>query len=1140
MKGRHALCHAPRGHWPLLVLAISVLLSALLFEGWSHNEVDASRARLDCTRPVPKSVDEGGPVLRISGDRVLSAGMPARTVALTFDGGPDPVWTPRLLDLLHEHRAHATFFLDGSRMARYPQLVRRILAERHEIGSRTYSGAALGPASRTRGRLELSLSQRALAGAAGVRTTLLRMPGTTAVDTLCGAEWKAALRAAADGYVVVAADPSSRSPARGAIRQFAHTDLGYGEAKGLLRGYDAAVFTTVTDGLGWAPANPRASAGERLEGVVLLRAADAGQMLADGMTWLLVAVGVLGVLRLLMLVLMARTHVRRIDRAATGHGGSRPREVADPVTVLVPAHNEEAGIGSTIRSLLASTHPHLQIMVIDDGSTDRTADIVEGIADPRVTVIRRCHSGKAAALNHGLAWAMHDIVVMIDADTVLEPDAVYRLIQPLADPAVGAVSGNAKVGNRHRLLARWQHLEYVFGFNLDRRMLDVLKCIPTVPGAISAFRREALIDVGGVSEDTLAEDTDLTMALWRAGWQAAYEESAIGWTEVPVSLRQLWRQRYRWCYGTLQAVCKHRRALVERGPAGRFGRRGLTYVTLFQVALPLFAPVIDVFAVYGALFENPVQAAAVWFGFLAMEVFCARYALRLDGEPTRDLWTMPFQLFVYRQLMYLVVIQSVVTLVVGGRLKWQRPHRAGTADQESRTAAPHAEAMGEATGRHRVFRHSAGLGTDSRRLAADAPAVDRTDGPSAGGAPVRTASRRLERNGLPGLADGLSASSEADRNAGRAAIPEPRFVPYLFEPWASEPTNRAPGSGGGPPAFGRTHPRRRSARVHRSRNRRIARTLLVLALPLLLVPVGAYLWADFTLNREVDLGEVGIRPPEGRGTNYLIVGSDSREGLTEAARRKLHTGSFAGSRTDSMILLHTGAHGTTMVSLPRDSWVTIPRTLRPETGKSLPASRDKLNAAYTLGGPELLVQTIEHNTGLRVDHYAEIGLGGFVRVVDALGGVEMCMDRDIKDKDSGLDVKRGCQVFDGAKALAFVRQRKQEAQGDLGRTMNQQKFLAALAERATRSDVAFTPSRLLPAADAGLDTLVVDEGTGLTELAAMFQALRNVTGGGGRQINVPASDVDFHTAKGIAVLWDTARANRLFRELRNDLPVTSQ
>ncbi|KUL20675.1 bifunctional polysaccharide deacetylase/glycosyltransferase family 2 protein [Streptomyces regalis] len=678
VRRRHARSREPRRHWRLLALTLVVVFAALLFEGWTIHEVDAAKSRLPCTRPVPRAVDEGGPVLRrISGDDVVSSAVPARTVALTFDGGPDPVRTPRLLDLLRRHHAHATFFLFGAQAARHPELVRRILDEGHEIGSHTYTGADLGSSSRVRAAMELTLTRKTLAGSAGIGTDLLRMPLTTQVDTLCGAEWTAARRAAADGYVLVAADRPDRDPAYGMVRQFSQTDLAYKETKDLLGNPHADRFTTVTDALGMPSANTRVSTAERWQGQALIWTTTAGHAFTNAMTWVLLG---LGVLRLVMLTVFARAHVRRLTRFRPG--APWLRQVDAPVTVLVPAYNEEAGIESTIRSLLASTHPYLEVIVIDDGSTDRTADLATWIDDPRVRVIRQPNSGKAAALNTGLAHASYDIVVMVDADTVFEPDALYRLIQPLAHPAVGAVSGNTKVGNRRGLLGRWQHLEYVFGFNLDRRMFEVLECMPTVPGAIGAFRRDALMGVGGVSEDTLAEDTDLTMALWRAGWRVVYEESAIAWTEVPTSLRQLWRQRYRWCYGTLQAMWKHRGAVLEVGTAGRFARRGLTYLTLFQVGLPLIAPVVDVFALYGVLFTDPVQSMGVWLAFLAVQLLCAGYALRLDGEKLRALWSMPFQLFVYRQLMYLVVIQSVFALLGGTRLKWHRMQRAGTAATE--------------------------------------------------------------------------------------------------------------------------------------------------------------------------------------------------------------------------------------------------------------------------------------------------------------------------------------------------------------------------------------------------------------------------------------------------------------------------
>ncbi|MFE3549101.1 bifunctional polysaccharide deacetylase/glycosyltransferase family 2 protein [Streptomyces kronopolitis] len=678
-RARHRQSRDPRGHWLLLILVLPVMFGALLFEGWTTHEVDAAKTRKDCASPVPRSVDKGGPVVRFRDGKPESSAVPARTVALTYDGGPDPVWTPRLLKLLRAHHAHATFFLRGSQAAQYPDLVRRIRAEGHEIGSNSYTGGAMGASSPVRASLELSLTQKALAGSAGIHTKLLRLPQTTAVDTMCGSEWQAARKAGAEGYTLVAADRWYRNSSQGVIRQFSQNDLAYLGSKELLDNPRVKKFTTVSQGVRQPPPEEPVSGLERWSGTALIWAKALGHAFVSGMAWVLAIAGGLGLLRMAMLVFFARAHVRRLTRFRPG--SPRLREITAPVTVLVPAYNEEAGIESTVHSLLASTHHRLQVIVIDDGSTDRTADLADRIDDPRVSVVRQSNAGKAAALNTGLAHARHDIVVMVDADTVFEPDAIHCLVQPLAHPAVGAVSGNTKVGNRRRLLGRWQHLEYVFGFNLDRRMFEVLECMPTVPGAIGAFRRDALLGIGGVSEDTLAEDTDLTMALWQAGWRVVYEESAVAWTEVPTSLRQLWRQRYRWCYGTIQAVWKHRGAALQMGPAGRFGRRGLSYLALFQIALPLFAPIVDIFALYGLLFLGPWQSAGVWCGFLVVQLVCAGYALRLDGEKMRVLWAMPFQLLVYRQLMYLVVIQSVVALLLGTRLKWQRMHRSGTAAQ---------------------------------------------------------------------------------------------------------------------------------------------------------------------------------------------------------------------------------------------------------------------------------------------------------------------------------------------------------------------------------------------------------------------------------------------------------------------------
>ncbi|WP_372348857.1 bifunctional polysaccharide deacetylase/glycosyltransferase family 2 protein [Streptomyces sp. KL116D] len=680
-RTRHALRRDPRAHWLLLLLGLAVAATALVLSGYGRHEIAATEGPAKDCAPADRALRDGGPVLseNPATGATRSARMPAGTVALTYDGGPDPAWTPRLLDVLKRHHAHATFFLTGTEAAAHPGLVRRIRDEGHQLGTHTYSDTNLAAVSGTRAGLELSLGQNTLAGSAGLGTRLLRLPHTATTGTYCADQAAAARRAMADGYVVVAADDAARPLKRGAVRQFTGSTAAVRDTERLFAAPLGDVrFTTVGDGLGLDGVTYPVATTAQVRGTAVLWAQDASRFFVDATGWLMVAAGTITVARLALLFTVARVHVRRVRRR--NRRGHRPPRLTEPVSVIVPAYNEEAGIEATIRSLLASTHPYVQIVVVDDGSGDRTYDIAEWMRaqDPRVMVIRQENAGKAAALNTGLKWAQFELVVMIDGDTVFEPDAIGNLIQPFTDPRVGAVSGNTKVGNRQGILGRWQHLEYVIGFNLDRRMFDVLECMPTVPGAIGAFRRSALEGVGGVSEDTLAEDTDLTMALCRAGWRVVYEESAIAWTEAPATVRQLWKQRYRWCYGTLQAMWKHRRALVERGRAGKFGRRGLTYLLLFQTLLPLLAPLVDVFALYGLLFQGAARAALVWLAFTAVQVVSALYALRLDKERFEPVWTLPLQIVVYRQLMYLVVVQSVVTALLGDRLRWQRMQRAGT------------------------------------------------------------------------------------------------------------------------------------------------------------------------------------------------------------------------------------------------------------------------------------------------------------------------------------------------------------------------------------------------------------------------------------------------------------------------------
>lgn len=375
----------------------------------------------------------------------------------------------------------------------------------------------------------------------------------------------------------------------------------------------------------------------------------------------------------------------------------------------------------------------------------------------------------------------------------------------------------------------------------------------------------------------------------------------------------------------------------------------------------------------------------------------------------------------------------------------------------------------------------------------------------------------------------------------RPAPPEPPLPPGLAPRRAGQHHSGIPpqqqgdqgGYGSGPGGPGPGGPRSAGARP--DWRRRAKWTTITLAVVLVVTAVGTYFWADSKLKREVDLSKVIERPEAGEGTNYLIVGSDSREGMSDEEKRRLHTGSAEGKRTDSMMILHVGGDGNTMISLPRDSDVEIPSFRGSESGKLFPGKgrRTKLNAAYAEDGPELLVRTVEFNTGLRIDHYAEIGFGGFAGIVDAVGGVELDIPKAFKDEKSGADFQAGKQTLDGEQALAFVRTRYALPGSDLDRTKNQQKFLAALAGQAATPSTVLNPFKLYPVMGAGLDTLIVDEDMGLSDLASMFWAMKGVTGGDGKSMNMPISG-----SRGGNLVWDRAKVKQLVGQLKNDEKVT--
>ncbi|GHD73608.1 bi-functional transferase/deacetylase [Streptomyces mirabilis] len=686
--------------WLLPSLLLVAMLAMLMLRGYVHSEILADH-RIQpeaATDKVPDKILDGGPVIDTRGGRTNSLTVPDHRLVLTFDDGPDPTWTPKVLDVLKKHHAHAVFFVTGTMTSRYPELVKRMVEEGHEVGLHTFNHPDLSFQSTKRIDWELSQNQLALAGAAGIRTSLFRPPYSSFADAMDNKSWPVTEYIGTRGYITVVNNTDSEDWQKPGVDRIIRNATPKGGKGAIVLMHDSGGdrhqtvqaldkfvpelqergyrFQNLTEALDAPSAHTQVTGLELWKGkawVYLVRASD---NVTDVLVVGIAIIGVLVFTRFGMMLLLSALHARRVRRKDFRWG---PAPVTEPVSVLVPAYNEAKCIENTVRSLMASEHP-IEVLVVDDGSSDGTARIVEDLLLPNVRVVRQHNAGKPAALNRGLANARHDIVVMMDGDTVFEPTTVRELVQPFADPSVGAVAGNAKVGNRDSLIGAWQHIEYVMGFNLDRRMYDILGCMPTIPGAVGAFRRSALERVGGMSDDTLAEDTDITMALHRDGWRVVYAEKARAWTEAPESVQQLWSQRYRWSYGTMQAIWKHRRALVERGPSGRFGRVGLPLVSLFMVLAPLLAPLIDVFLLYGLVFGPTQKTVLAWLGVLAVQAACAAYAFRLDRERMRYLISLPLQQILYRQLMYMVLLQSWITALTGGRLRWQKLRRTGVVE----------------------------------------------------------------------------------------------------------------------------------------------------------------------------------------------------------------------------------------------------------------------------------------------------------------------------------------------------------------------------------------------------------------------------------------------------------------------------
>ena len=612
-------------------------------------------------------------------------------VAITFDDGPDPRWTPKILDILKAANVKAAFFLVGVNAEQHPGLVRRIVDEGHEIGNHTYYHPNLALCWPEHVRLELNATQLLIESITGRATTLFRPPYAAdtspsqlseliplqiaqdldylvVLENIDPQDWakpgadiilQRVKQQRRDGSIILlhdaGGDRSQTVEALPRILDWLHA-----------RGDSVVPLSTLLGTTRDAVMPPLHENGQSLTRLVSSTGFRIYHGIEEFLWAFMIVATALVVVRTLVVIWLAYCF-RRQPKA----------DFAKPISVVIAAYNEGKVIASTLHALLNTDYKgDLEVIVVDDGSRDATASEVESVTqvDPRVRLLLQENRGKARALQRGLAAVRHGIVVFIDADTQCQRDTLPRLLEPFADERIGAVSGHAKVGNLRTFIARCQALEYTCGFNLDRRAYDRWNCITVVPGAISAIRKDAIDQVGGLSLQTLAEDTDLTLSLHKHRQRIVYVPGAIGWTEAPESVATLARQRFRWAYGTLQCLWKHR-DMVFNWKYRALGWFSLPSVWFFQIVLVAVTPMVDLFLFASLPFGAWRAVMPFVITFLSMDVILATLACILEREPIVRAWRILPMRLIYRPMLSYCIWKAILRAVKGAWVSWGKLER---------------------------------------------------------------------------------------------------------------------------------------------------------------------------------------------------------------------------------------------------------------------------------------------------------------------------------------------------------------------------------------------------------------------------------------------------------------------------------
>jgi len=630
-------------------------------------------------------------------------GYSPKKIVLTFDDGPDPVYTPQILDILKREHVPAAFFVVGSMAEKNIPLLRREFDEGYEIGNHTYLHPDISTVSLRRVTLELNATRRLIEAVTGRSTILFRPPFNADAEPQTIAEVIPVEQSRKENYINIgeSIDPNDWRPGITADTILARTialrdkgsmillhDAGGDTRQETVKALPGIIHYFKTHGYKFTTIAQ--IIGKSKNDLMPVIHDDATSTFIGHMytffvlgyfygNWFLFYVFLIAIFLALGRIVLVGILALRQFSIHKKTGKKIAAENLPPVSIIVPGYNEEVTVLNTINSLLKTNYPVFEIIFVDDGSKDRTLEIVTNAFSnhPQVKIFTKPNGGKATALNYGLKRSMYDFAVCIDADTQLQTDAVYHLMTYFTDEEIGAVAGTVKVGNEVNLITRWQSIEYITAQNMDRRAFDLLNSITVVPGAIGAFRKEAIEEAGGFTSDTLAEDCDLTMRILKQGYVIRNCGEAIAYTEAPETIEMLVKQRFRWSFGVMQSFWKHRKTLLN-SKYRYFGMVGMPNILIFQIVLPLFSPLADLMMILSLFGGDPEKMLVYYLVFVLVDLLVGVLAFKMEKEDYRKLIYIIPQRFMWRQLMYYVLFKSVRKALKGELHGWGNLERTGT------------------------------------------------------------------------------------------------------------------------------------------------------------------------------------------------------------------------------------------------------------------------------------------------------------------------------------------------------------------------------------------------------------------------------------------------------------------------------